>query len=88
MDARLVHEVDDHLHLVIALEVRELGRIASLGQGLKASLHEFNEAAAKNSLLTEEVFLGLLREGRLDDAGTGTADGPNSRTWRYPKHRR
>ena len=76
MNARLVHEVDNHLHLVIALEVRELGRIASLSQGLKASLHKLNEAAAKDSLLAEEVFLGLLRESRLNDAGTGTADAP------------
>ena len=76
VDAALVHEVDDHLHLVVALEVSELGRIASLGQGLEARLDQLDEAAAEHGLLTEEILLGLLLEGGLDDAGAGTADAP------------
>ena len=84
MDAALVHEVDDHLHLVIALEVSKLGRIACIGQGLKAGLHQLDQTAAKNSLLAEEVFLGLLGEGALHDAGAAAADSPSVRSGDIP----
>ena len=40
VDARFVHQVYDHLHLVIALEVSKLGRITSVYQGLETSLYQ------------------------------------------------
>src|SRR3546814_8403840 len=52
-DALLVHEVDDELQLVEALEVGRLGLVASLDEGLEASLHEGGEAAAEHHLLAE-----------------------------------
>ena len=72
MDAALVHEVDDHLHLVVALEVGELRRIARINQRFEAGLHELHQTAAEHGLLAEEVLLSLLGEGGLDDAGASS----------------
>ena len=74
-DALLVHEVDDQLQLVEALEVGRLGLVARLDERLEAGLHERGEAAAEHDLLAEEVGLGLLLEGGLEHAGAGAADG-------------
>src|SRR5690349_16225895 len=74
-DAALVHQVDDELELVEALEVGDLGLVAGLGQDLEAVLHELGGAAAEHGLLTEQVGLGLLGEGGPDAAGTQAADG-------------
>src|SRR4051812_10252587 len=63
-DAALVDEVDDQLHLVQALEIRHLGRVAGLDERLVAGLDEFDEAAAEHGLLAEEVGLALLLEAR------------------------
>ena len=57
-----------------ALEVSVLRSVASLNQSLKASLHQLANAAAEDSLLTEQVGLGLGLEGGLEDAGTAAAD--------------
>src|SRR5699024_4499506 len=73
-DAALVHEVDDELELVQHLEVGDLGLVARLGEGLEAGLDQVAHAAAEHRLLTEQVGLGLLGEGGLDDAGAGAAD--------------
>ena len=61
---------------MVALEVSQLGRVTSLGQGLETGLDQLHQTAAQDGLLAEEVFLGLLGERGLDDAGTGTADAP------------
>ncbi len=74
-DALLVHEVDDELQLVEALEVRRLGLVAGVDQRLEAGLHERGEPAAQHDLLAEEVGLGLLVERGLDHAGPRSADG-------------
>ena len=68
-EASAVHEVDDQLHLVQDLEVRQLGLVARLHQGLEAGLDELADAAAEHRLLAEEVGLGLFLEGRLQNAG-------------------
>src|SRR5690606_11399189 len=73
-DAALVHEVDDELHLVQALEVGHLGLVARLDQGLEPGLDQLGDAAAEHGLLTEQVGLGLLGEGGLERAGAGAAD--------------
>src|SRR4030095_7191347 len=73
-DAALVHEIHDQLQLVQALEVRHLGRVARLDQGVEAGLHQLHAAAAEHGLLAEEVGLGLLLEVGLNDAGLATAD--------------
>ncbi len=57
-----------------ALEISVPGIVARLDQGLEACLHEGADTAAKDSLLTEEVGLGLGAEGGLQDAGAGGAD--------------
>ena len=73
-EAAAVHEVDDELELVQALEVRDLRLVARLDQRLEAGLHELAHAAAEDRLLAEEVRLGLLGERRLEDAGARGAD--------------
>src|SRR4029453_6821505 len=49
--AALVHEVDDQLELVQALEVGNLGLVAGPGQGLEAGLDKGGGAAAQDRLL-------------------------------------
>src|SRR6266545_2862029 len=66
----LVHEVDDQLQLVQALEVGDLD------QGLEAGLDERGRAAAEHRLLAEQVGLGLLLEGGDQRACAGAADRP------------
>ncbi len=72
--ALLVHQVDDQLQLVQALEVRHLRVVAGLDQRLEAGLDERAGAAAQDGLLAEEVGLGLVLEGRLEDAAARAAD--------------
>jgi hypothetical protein len=69
-----VHQVDDELQLVHRLEVGELGLVAGLDERLERRLDEGRDAAAEERLLAEQVGLGLLREGRLEDAGPGRSD--------------
>ena len=73
-DPLLVHQVDDQLELVQALEVRQLGVVAGVDQRLVAGAHELGHAAAEHGLLAEEVGLGLVLERRLDHAAAGAAD--------------
>ena len=74
-DAVLVHEVDDELHLVQALEVRRLGLVAGLDQRLEAGLDEGRQPATQHDLLAEQVGLGLLVERGRQHAGAGGAEG-------------
>ena len=69
-----VHQVDDQLQLVHALEVRDLRLVAGLHQRLEAGLDERRRAAAEHGLLAEEIGLGLLGEAGLDHARAGAAD--------------
>ena len=73
-DAALVHQVDDQLELVQALEVGDLGLVAGLGEHLEAVHHQLRGAAAEHGLLAEQVGLGLLGERRPDAAGAQAAD--------------
>ena len=72
--ATLVHEVDDELQLVEALEVGDLGLVAGLDEHLEPGLDKRGGATAEDGLLTEQVGLGLLLESGLDHAGAGAAD--------------
>ena len=74
LDAALVDQVDDQLHLVQALVVGELRRVAGLDERLEAELDQLREPAAEHGLLAEQVGLGLVLEGRLDDPGAAGAD--------------
>src|SRR4029450_6971108 len=74
--AALVHQVDDQLELVQALEVARPGWVAGLGQGLEAGLDEGGAPAAEHRLLAEQVGLGLLLEGGDQGPGPGPADRP------------
>src|SRR5215218_116728 len=72
--AALVHQVDDQLQLVEALEVGDLRLVAGLDQGLEAGLDQRGAAAAEHRLLAEQVGLGLLLEGGHQRPGAGAAD--------------
>ena len=74
VEAAAVHQVHDQLQLVHRLEVGELGLVAGLDERLEGHLHEGRRAAAEDALLAEEVGLGLLGEGRLEDAGPRVAE--------------
>src|SRR5581483_9736693 len=74
-DAALVHEIDDQLELVQALEIRHLRCVARLDQGIEAGFHQLDAAAAEHRLLAEKVGLGFLFERGLDHAGLAAADG-------------
>ena len=76
VEAAAIHQVDDELELVHRLEVGELGLVAGLDERLEAHLDERRDAAAQDGLLAEQVGLGLLGEGRLEDARPGRADRP------------
>ena len=73
-DALLVHQVDDQLQLVQALEVGQARVVSRLDQRLEAGLDELGGAAAEHRLLAEQVGLGLVLEGGLDHAGAHAAD--------------
>src|SRR5574341_146803 len=74
-DAAFIHEIDDELQLVQALEIRHLRSVAGFHQRLEAGLHEFHAAAAKHRLFAEEIGFGLVFKGGFDDAGAAAADG-------------
>ena len=52
-----------------ALEVCDLGLVASLNQRLEAVHHQLARATAQHCLLAEEIGFGLFSEGRLDATG-------------------
>src|SRR6266536_881458 len=70
----LVEEVDDELQLVQALVVGDLRLVAGLDEDVEARLHERGNAAAQHGLLAEQIALGLLREGRLQQADPAAPD--------------
>src|SRR6202521_556302 len=63
--AALVHQIDDQLHLVEALEVGELRLVAGLHHGGEAGLDQRGQSTAEDRLLAEKVRFGLLFERRL-----------------------
>src|SRR5205085_12416907 len=73
-DALLVHEVDDQLEFVQALEVREPGVVPGVDERLVAGANQLGYAAAEYGLLAEEIGLGLVLEAGLDHARARAAD--------------
>ena len=76
VEAAAIHQVDDQLQLVQALEVGDLGLVAGLDERLEARLDQFGGAAAEDGLLAEEIGLGLFGERRLEDARRGSRRSP------------
>ena len=70
----LIDQVNDQFHLMDALEVCISRIIASLNQRFEACLHKGGNAAAQNSLLTEQVGLSLCLIGCLKEACARSAD--------------
>jgi hypothetical protein len=65
-NAAFIHQVDNQLELVQALEVGDLWLIASLRERLKTRCNQCCNTTTEHRLLTEQVGLGLFGEGRLD----------------------
>ena len=59
-----------------ALEVGQLRLVSGFHQGVEAGLHQVADTAAKDSLLAEQVGLGLLFEGGLEHSGHRRPDAP------------
>ena len=80
-NTRLVHEVDDELELVQALEVGHLGLVPGCDERVVAGLDQRAGAAAEHGLFAEEIGLGLFLEAGLDHARARAADalGPGER---------
>src|SRR6266511_13508 len=74
LESTLVDEVDDQLQLVQALVVRDLGLVTRLDERLETSLDQRGDAAAEDSLLAEQVALGLLGERRLEQSDAPASD--------------
>ena len=64
-----VHQVDDQLQLVQALEISDFRLVAGVGQRLESGSDQLGGAAAKHGLLAEQIGLGLFAETRLDRSG-------------------
>ena len=58
-----------------ALEVGRLGLVPRADQRLVPGLDQGGQATAQHDLLTEQVGLGLLGEGGVEDPGPGGANG-------------
>ena len=74
VQAAAVHQIDDQLQLVHALEIGDFRLVACLHQRFEAGLHERADAAAQHGLLAEEIGFRLLCKRRLDDSRAGHAD--------------
>ncbi len=53
VQAAFINQIDDQLHFVDALEVRNLRLIARFDQSFKTFLHQRRESAAQHGLLAE-----------------------------------
>ena len=74
LDAFFVHQVDDELELVQALEVRHLGRVAGFHQRFETGGDERGGSAAEDGLLAEEIGFGFFAEVRFENARAAAAD--------------
>ena len=74
LESALDDEVVDELGLVEDLEVGHLRRVSRVGQGLESLPDQCGESSAEDGLLAEEVGVGLVVEGGLEDAGAGGSE--------------
>ena len=66
------------------LEVGRLGLVPGLDQSLERGFDQLGDPAAEDDLLAEEVGLGLLLEGGLEDPGPPPADRRRIREGQIP----
>ena len=74
LQAAFVQQVDDELHLVHALEVRDFGLVAGFDERLEAAHDELGGAAAEHGLLAEQIRLGFFAERGREHAAARAAD--------------
>ena len=73
-DALLVHQVDDELELVQALEISHFRLITGFDENLESGLHQSRGTAAEHDLLAEKVGDGFFAEVGFKHTGTGASD--------------
>jgi hypothetical protein len=61
-DAAFIDQVDDQLHFVQALEIGHFRRVAGFDQRFETGADQFDQAAAENNLLAEQVGFALFRK--------------------------
>ena len=76
VEAALIHEIDDELQFVQALEIGDLGLISGIDQRLESGLHQLAGAAAEHGLLAEQIGFGFLGEGGFEHARAGSRREP------------
>src|SRR5713101_410447 len=74
VQAALVNEIDNQLHFMNALKVRDLRLITGLDQRFKTFLHQRGQSAAEHGLLTEQIALGFFFKCGLQNSGPSRAD--------------
>ena len=74
VEPALVHQVDDHLQFVQALEKCDLLGITALYQCVEGCLDQCSHATTEDGLLAEKVALSLIFDGGHEHAGAGAAD--------------
>ncbi len=70
----LVQQVHDELELVHDFVIRHFRLVSGLHERFEPGNNKFRRTSAQNGLFTEQVCLGFLGEGGLDDAGTCSAN--------------
>src|SRR5699024_5763875 len=78
-ESAALHQVDDELQLVEALEVGHLWRVSRFDQDFESFLRELCGSTTENHLLSKEVFFGFFCEGALKYASAGKAEGIGER---------
>ena len=74
IEATLVDQIDDQLEFVQTLEVGDLRLVARLDECLEPGLDQGRYAAAQDNLLTKQIGLGFLGEGRFKHPGARPAN--------------
>ena len=73
-ESGLIDQIDDELHLMDALKICISRVIPCFHKGLESCLHQSSNAAAQDSLLTEQIGFRLGLEGRLKKTSSCSAD--------------
>ena len=70
----LVHQVDDELELVQALEISHFRLIPGFDENLESSFHQSRSTAAEHDLLTEKIGHGFFAEVGFKHTSTSASD--------------
>src|SRR5438105_3863766 len=72
--SRFIHQVDNQLEFVQALEIGHFWLITCLDERFEAVLDQRGQSATQNRLLTKQICLGFFLERCLEYTGSSGAD--------------